>query len=195
MILDWIEFLLIGAGLSLDVFSMIACQSARLAKINKPRMIVIALLAAGWQTGALYVGRYFGVLLKSLDKRPNADRAERLIAAAVFILMGIRMLWKAKKEAQIEEVRQEKVAYLSVIKMLGGITLYTILTGFAVGFLSASLTIVLPIIAALTIIMIIVGFVVGYLYGAALKTKAYFLGGILFLVVSADILVRYVLVP
>ena len=194
MILDWIEFLLIGVGLSLDVFGAIACESARLAKINKPRMILIALLAAGWQTGALYVGRYFGVLLKGLDKRPNADRAERLIAVAVFILLGIRMLWKAKKEAQIEEIRQEKVAYKSIFKMLGGITLYTVLTGFAVGFLSASLTIVLPIIPALTIVMTIVGFVVGYLYGASLKTKAYLLGGILFLAVSADILARYVLV-
>ncbi len=193
MTLDWLEFLMVGVALSLDVFGAIACESAKLARINKPRMIMIALLVAGWQTGALFVGRYFGVLLKSLDIRPNADRAERLIPAAVFILLGIRMLWKAKKEAQIEEVRQEKVAYLKIIKMLGGITLYTLLTGFGIGFLESRLTIVLPIIAGLSVVMTVVGFVVGYLYGAALKTKAYLIGGLLLLAVSADIVVRYII--
>ncbi len=193
MTLDWLEFLMVGVALSLDVFGAIACESARLARINKPRMMLIALLVAGWQTGALFVGRYFGVLLKSLDIRPNADRAERLIPAAVFILLGIRMLWKAKKEAQIEEVRQEKVAYLKIIKVLGGITLYTLLTGFGIGFLESRLTIVLPIIAGLSVVMTVVGFVVGYLYGAALKTKAYLIGGLLLLAVSADIVVRYII--
>ena len=194
MILDWAEFLMIGGGLSLDIFGAIASQAARLPKISKLRMVVICLLAAGWQAGALFVGRYFGNLLYYVDKRPYADRAVRLISAAVFILMGIRMLWKAKKESQIEEVRQDHIPYKSIFRMLGGITLYTLLTGFAVGFLAMKLQVVLPMIAGLTALAVLIGAWIGYRFGAAWKTKAYFFGGVLFLAVSADVVVRYVLV-
>ena len=194
MTMSWLEFLLIGAGISLDIFAAFACQGALIPKIHWRHLVLIVLLAVGWQVGALSVGRFFGSLLYGLDTRPNADRATRLIAAAIFILLGIRMLWKAKKDGQVEEIRQERIPYLSVVRLLGSVTLYTMLTGFAIGFLSADLSFVFPIIACSTALAVGIGVYVGYRFGPQGKYRAYLVGGIMLLAVSADVVARYVLV-
>ena len=194
MILSWIEFLLIAAAISLDVFAVIAVQGAKLPKINPKSLALIVLLAAGWQTGALYVGRYFGHLLFSIDNRPNSERAVQLIAASVFIILGIRMVWKSTRDDMVEESRQDRISYVTVVKLLAGITLYTLLTGFAVGFLSAELQLVLPMIAICTAAAVAIGVFVGYRFGANFKSKCYLAGGMMLLAVSADVVVRYVIV-
>lgn len=123
MTLESIEFLIISAGLSFDIFGEIACKGALLPKISWKRLVGICLVMALWQTGALFVGHFFGDLLYEIDTRPNADRAGRLIAAGIFIILGVRMLWKAYKNKQVEERRVDTIRYSTIIKLLATITI------------------------------------------------------------------------
>lgn len=193
MTLTGIEFLIISAGISFDIFGEIACKGALIPKIDGKRLIGICVVMALWQTGALFVGHFFGDLLFDIDKRPNADRAVILIPAAIFILLGIRMLWKAYKNEPIEEHRIEKIPYSTVIRLLASVTLYTLLTGFAIGFFNADLSFVLPTIGIFTALAVTIGVYVGYHFGAAFKRGTSIAGGVAYLLISADIVARYVL--
>ena len=193
MTIATLEFFLISAALSFDIFGEIACEGALIPKINWKRLVGICIVMALWQTGALFVGRFFGNLLYQIDTRPNADRAGRVIAAGIFIVFGIRMLFKSYKNEPFEEHRIEVIPYSVVVKLLAKITLYTMLTGFAVGFLYMDLSMILPTIAVFTAIAVTLGIYIGYHFGAAFKRGTYLASGICFLLMGADVVVRYVL--
>lgn len=193
MTLESIEFLIISAALSFDIFGEIAAEGALLPKINWKRLVGICIVMAVWQTVALFIGRFFGDLLYAIDTRPNADRTGRIIAAAIFIVLGIRMIWRAWKNEQVEEHRIETIPYSVVLKLLAKTTLYTMLTGFAVGFLYADLSFVFPTIAIFTALAVTIGVYIGYHFGTAFKRGTCIASGIAYFLISADIIVRYVL--
>ena len=189
MTLESIEFLIISAALSFDIFGEIAAEGALLPKINWKRLVGICIVMAVWQTVALFIGRFFGDLLYAIDTRPNADRAGRIIAAAIFIVLGIR----AWKNEQVEEHRIETIPYSVVLKLLAKTTLYTMLTGFAVGFLYKDLSFIFPTIAIFTALAVTIGIYIGYHFGAAFKRGTCIASGIAYFLISVDIIVRYVL--
>lgn len=193
MTLTSIEFLIISAGLSFDIFGEIACEGALIPKISWKRLVGVCVVMALWQTGALFVGHFFGDLLFDIDTRPNAERAGVLIAAAIFVVLGIRMAWKAYKNEPLEEHRIETIPYSVVLRLLASITLYTLLTGFAIGFFNADLSFVLPTIGIFTALAVTIGIYVGFHFGAAFKRGTYIASGVAFLLISADIVTRYVL--
>lgn len=193
MTLESIEFLIISAALSFDIFGEIAAEGALLPKINWKRLVGICIVMAVWQTVALFIGRFFGDLLYAIDTRPNADRTGRIIAAAIFIVLGTRMIWRAWKNEQVEEHRIETIPYSVVLKLLAKTTLYTMLTGFAVGFLYADLSFVFPTIAIFTALAVTIGVYIGYHFGTAFKRGTCIASGIAYFLISADIIVRYVL--
>ena len=193
MTLESIEFLIISAALSFDIFGEIAAEGALLPKINWKRLVGICIVMAVWQTVALFIGRFFGDLLYAIDTRPNADRTGRIIAAAIFIVLGTRIIWRAWKNEQVEEHRIETIPYSVVLKLLAKTTLYTMLTGFAVGFLYADLSFVFPTIAIFTALAVTIGVYIGYHFGTAFKRGTCIASGIAYFLISADIIVRYVL--
>ena len=50
--MNWIENVLIIAGVSLDIFAAMECQGALVAKVDKKQLSVICALIAVWQLGA-----------------------------------------------------------------------------------------------------------------------------------------------
>ena len=51
--MNWIENVLIIAGVSLDIFAAMECQGALVAKVDKKQLSVICALIAVWQLCAL----------------------------------------------------------------------------------------------------------------------------------------------
>ena len=61
--MNWIENVLIIAGVSLDIFAAMECQGALVAKVDKKQLSVICALIAVWQLCALALGNYLSGLL------------------------------------------------------------------------------------------------------------------------------------
>ena len=59
--MNWIENVLIIAGVSLDIFAAMECQGALVAKVDKKQLSVICALIAVWQLCALALGFVAGV--------------------------------------------------------------------------------------------------------------------------------------
>lgn len=57
--MNWMENLLIIAGVSLDIFAAMECQGSLVAKINKKNLTVICGIVALAQLITLYLGHFF----------------------------------------------------------------------------------------------------------------------------------------
>ncbi len=192
--MHWFVFLLIEVGISLDIFGEMSCKGAQLGSVNKKRTVLLALLVAAWQTAVLGVGVFFGDLLHDIDMKANASSAIGLIVAtAVYIILGVRMLIKGKKDGVIEEHRVDIIPYSAALHLSIMIIGYTLLSGFALGFLTNSYLVIFPMLACITFLVVLIGTFVGYRFGYSMKNKVYVIGGVCLLAASAWCLVYYVI--
>lgn len=190
--MNWIETLLITLGISLDVFGAVACQGALVAKIEKKLLAMSCLIVALLQMGALYLGSLSATLLIRYDIQDRKILTGYIIAAVIFICLGIRMLWKAWKNECIVERREDALDVKKLVHLVVITSIYTILVGVAFGFLKTSVLLLLIMIVAFTVAVVILGIYTGYRLGFEQKSKAFSIGGILLIAGGIDTLIRYV---
>ena len=61
------EVLLIAVGLSLDVFAVVICRGALVARIEKKRLLLLSAVFAVWQVGALVIGALLGRISNMIE--------------------------------------------------------------------------------------------------------------------------------
>ncbi len=191
--MNWIEILLITFGISMDIFGIVTCEGALLAEIDKKRLVAGSLMVALLQTVALYLGNLVGGASLRYDIRGRQILTVRVIVALIFIVLGLRMIWKAWKNKSIVERREENGLSLGrVLKCVADSSVCTLLTGVAFGFLGTNVTRVLIMVICFTILMFVFGMYTGYRFGFEQKTKAYSVGGILLIIGGIDVVIRYI---
>lgn len=191
--MNWIEILLITVGISLDIFGVVTCEGALLAEIDKKRLAAGCALVALLQTVALYLGNLIGSFSLRYDIKGRQILTVRVIAAIIFVVLGIRMVWKAWKNESIVEHREDGGLNLrKILKLVATSSIYTILTGVAFGFLGTSLLQILLMVVCFTVIMVILGLYTGYRLGFEQKSKAYSIGGVLLIIGGIDVIIRYI---
>lgn len=191
--MNWIETILVILGVSLEIFATMACKGALLSKIEKKPLVILCALFAVWQTAALYLGSAAGMFLRLRESGLQKGNMA-IIAAVIFGVLGISMIYKAWKNEPIMERRNDRYAWKSLIARLALISMWTLTLGAALGFLGTGTVILLTAILAATIVVVISGLYVGYHFGYEQKTKAYALGGVLLLLGAVDTMIRFVTV-
>ena len=187
-----IEILMISVGISLNVFSAVVCFGAVLLKIEQRRLIRMLAIYCLIQVLAVIVGR--GLAMISVISRPlNTFRYFcYLIAAVIFIVLGIFMLRKAiKNEPIIERLTDIRYKKVVITGLITGID--AVFAGFAFGLMKAALVPVAVCTFAVTAAVVICGLYTGYRLGYEQKTKAYAIGGILLLGTALEIILRYMI--
>lgn len=191
--MNWIENLLIIAGISLDIFAAMECQGALVAKVDKKHLSLICALIAVWQMAALFLGNYLSDLLY----RNQSVRSERfvglVIAAVIFFCLGIRLIIKAVRNERIQEHREENLGFMRFLRMAAVTSIYTLLAGIAFGFLGTNLVVMLTMMVCLTIAVVVTGMYAGYHFGFEQKTKAYVSGAVLLWIAGIDVIVRHIM--
>ena len=191
--MNWIENLLIIAGISFDIFAAMECQGSLVAKVDKKHLSIIAILIAVWQLAALFIGNFLSGLLYKRSVTSNEKLTGLVIAAAIFFCLGVRLIVKAVKNERINERREENLGFKRFFRMAAATSIYTLLAGIAFGFLGTSLTVILLMIVAITIAVVVGGMYTGYHFGFEQKTKAYVGGAILLWIAGFDIIFRHIL--
>lgn len=191
--MNWLETILVTAGISLDIFAATACKGAQLSKIEKKPLIILCLLFAGWQAAALCIGSVAGTFLHKRDVQLGVSTTE-IIAVAIFMILGIIMIYKAWKNETILERRDDKYAWKGLIARLALISIGTLVLGVALGFLGTSTVRLLTVILCTTVVVVIAGLYVGYRFGYEQKTKAYAIGDVLLIAGAVDTVLRFVMI-
>lgn len=192
--MNWIENLLILAGISLDIFAAMECQGSLVAKIDKVHLSIICILIAMWQMAALFIGNYISVLLYSYSGHIANDGKFMgfVLATAIFFGLGVRLIVKAVRNERVYEKREENLGFKRFLRMAAITSVYTLLTGVAFGFLQTNLLRILIMIVCCTIVVVVAGMYTGYRLGFVHKTKAYIGGAVLLWIAGVDVIVRYI---
>lgn len=191
--MNWIENVLIIAGISLDVFAAMECQGSLVAKVDKKQLTLICALVAVWQLSALAIGSFLSKLLYSNNLAHDEKFVGLVIAAVIFFGLGVRLIVKAVKNEWINERREENLKIGRFLRMSAVTSIYTLLAGIAFGFLGTDFTLMLILVACITVIVVVMGMYTGYHFGFQHKTKAYISGALLLWIAGVDVIVRHIM--
>lgn len=190
--MGWIEYLLIVAGGSLDIFAAMECQGSLVQKVNKKQLTAICVIIAVCQLLAMYIGYFLSSFINRKYSVLDEALLGEIISIGILIGLGIRLIGKAIRNERIEEHCQTQLDMKRVMTIAGITACYTVLAGIAFGFLNTGLLTIMIMVALFTIICIVGGMYTGYHFGFEQKTKVYIVGAILFWAAGIDVIVRFV---
>lgn len=189
--MNMIEETVVVLGLSLEIFGAMECQGSLVAKIEKKQLFMFCAILAAGQGLALGIGNFLSLFLSRQQIQAKEIFLGQAVAAAIFLFLGIRLLFKAWRNERIVERREEKFHIKRFLEIYSKGILFTFLAGIALGFLGSSLRVLLVLTLFLTILVTVVGMYTGYRLGFEHKMKAYVLGGLLLIAGSVDVILRY----
>lgn len=186
--MNWMENLLIVAGVSLDIFAAMECQGSLVAKINKKNLTVICGIVALAQLITLYLGHFLSFLFCRYRSVPDEKLLGQIISMVIFMILGIRLMVKAIRNEHVEEHLEHHLGIRRFVRMACISGIYTLLTGIAFGFLETNVLMILIMIVVCTVAFVIGGIYTGYRVGYEAKTKVYIVGALLLWVAGLDVL-------
>ena len=191
--MNWMENLLIIAGVSLDIFAAMECQGSLVAKINKKNLTVICGIVALAQLITLYLGHFLSSLFCRYRSVPDEKLLGQIISMVIFMILGIRLMVKAIRNEHVEEHLEHNLGIRRFVRMACISGIYTLLTGIAFGFLETNVLMILIMIVVCTVALVIGGIYTGYRVGYEAKTKVYIVGALLLWVAGLDVLIGRIL--
>ncbi|MCR5055051.1 MAG: manganese efflux pump [Lachnospiraceae bacterium] len=185
--MNWIENILIIGGVSLNIFAAMEIEGAMLSRVKKRSLIIAVILVVALQLGFFFGGYALFYHLGIREIFKDAKRVGDVIAAIVFMMLGIRLLIEAAKKKFINETRRElKVSrYIRVIIVAA---IYTFAIGCASGLIQSNPWPLFIIIIICSILVVVGGLYTGYHYGFESKTGAYVAGAILLFLAGFDLI-------
>ena len=186
--MNWMENLLIVAGVSLDIFAAMECQGSLVAKINKKNLTVICGIVALAQLITLYLGHFLSSLFCHYRSVPDEKLLGQIISMVIFVILGIRLMVKAIRNEHVEEHLEHHLGIRRFVRMACISGIYTLLTGIAFGFLETNVLMILIMIVVCTVAFVIGVIYTGYRVGYEAKTKVYIVGALLLWVAGLDVL-------
>ena len=191
--MNWVENLLIVAGISLDIFGAMECQGSLVNKVNKKLLSGICVLMAVCQLIALFLGHFLSALFCNSHPMSDERFLGEILAMVIFFGLGIRLIVKAIRNERVEEHLETNLGIHRFVRLATVSSLYTVLAGIAFGFVGTNLVAILIMIVVITIAFVIGGMYKGYILGFTSKTSGYAVGAILLWIAGLDVLLQRVL--
>ena len=191
--MNWLENLLIIAGILLDVFAAMEIQGAMIANLKKRTILVACGVVAGFELLFYFGGFIICRLLAVNGYIANPDKQGELVAVIVLALLGIRLIVKAIKREFIQERRRDSLIVLDYIRIVIVSSIYTAAAGCACGLVGTTIWQIIAIILVISVIMVFGGLYTGLHFGFEKKTIAYVVGALLLWGVGAEILLDRVI--
>ena len=185
------EVLLIAVGLSLDVFAVVICRGALLSRIEKKRLLLLSAGFAVWQVGALVIGSLLGRISNMIETLEELNVIWRTGSMAIFVILGIYLLTKAKKGRPIQETCRDSFPVKEMIFLACATSLDAFFAGIGFAFLQTSMLKETISIAVVTVLAVLFGIYTGYRLGYEYRAKAYIVGGILLVAAGVELFVRF----
>lgn len=186
--MNWLEDILIVAGISIDLFATMEVEGAKLGKIKKSTLFITSGLVTLLQLGFFFGGYAVCYYIAKNEIFKKATWLGVIISFVIFILLAVRLLYKGIKQEFVDEKRCEitRATYTRIILVT---SIYAIFAGCAAGFLDANIYLLLITIIVCSFLVVLAGIYFGYMTGFKGKTIFYLCGsGVLFFAAVVQIL-------
>ncbi len=184
--MNWLESLLIMAGILLDVFAAMEIQGAMIAHLKKRTLIIACGVVATVELIFYLFGYVSCWFLSSEGYIPNSEYYGEAVAAIVLALLGCRLLFKAVERKFIQEHRRDAIRVFDYIRLVVMSSIYTAAAGCVCGLVGVTIWQVVIMILLISIVMVVCGLYTGLHYGFENKTIAYVAGALLLWGVSVE---------
>lgn len=191
--MNWLESILIIAGISLDIFATMDIEGARLAQVKRKSLLIACGLVLLLQL-IFFFGGYFGCYYIYAAVSPvSAVEIGNVVAVIVFGMLGLRLIVKAIKREFIHEKRAEDIVVSKYIRIVIVTSFYTLVAGCACGLVGTTVWFMVLVIAICSVLSVVGGIYIGYYFGFEAKTVVYVIGAILLWIAGAEVLLRNVI--
>ena len=191
--MNWLENMLITAGILLDVFAAMEIQGAMIAQLKKRTLIIACAVVAVVELVFYNIGYFSCWLLASNGYIPNPEYYGEAVAAVVLALLGFRLIFKAVERKFYQERRRDTIRVFDYIRIVVMSSIYTAAAGCVCGLVGVTIWQVIIIITVTSIVMVVCGLYTGIHYGFENKTIAYVLGALLLWGVSGEMFLHRIM--
>jgi putative Mn2+ efflux pump MntP len=187
------QILIIGIGLSLDVFAYCLYKGAMISEIRKGNLAKLIGIFAGFQMGMVVVGGAITMIPAIRRSYLSANRLWNAIAAVLFLGLGVWMIAKSfrKKYRKIEEQVDDRFNIRVVIFWAFMTSLDALIAGLGFGLLSIELWVLAVMLGVITAATVIAGVFAGYRLGCGPMNRFVTVGGCIVIIGGIDVLARY----
>lgn len=187
-----VEILLVSVGLSIDAFVAVAYIGAGFSKIQIKNMVGLCFLFGGMQLGTLLIGNLITLLpmFSWAHAQDMADSWEGL-TVLIFAGLGIYMICKGIKRENVLERRQDTIDWKTTTILSALTSIDAFFAGVGLGFLDTEMICQALTLFPVTVLEVKFGIIVGYRLGLKHNRHAYWIGGALLLISSADVMLHY----
>ncbi len=184
----FIEFLLIGIGLSMDAFAVSICKGLAMRKVNKKQALVIGLFFGGFQALMPFIGWALGIQFQSY-----ITNIDHWIAFVLLVFIGGKMIVEAVKpeEEEAVEVMDPPLDIKEMFLLAIATSIDALAVGVTFAFLDYPIVEAISIIGVTTFIISIGGVYVGNFFGSRYKNKAELAGGLILVLLGVKILLEH----
>lgn len=186
--MGFVEFFLIGVGLSMDAFAVSVCKGLNMrGKVNFKHAGVIALFFGGFQALMPLAGYFLGIGFEKY-----ITKIDHWIAFVLLGFIGGKMVIEAIKEWNAEDKQEEDRLEIKELLILAVATsIDALAVGITFAFLSVNIWSAISIIGVTTFILSMIGVVIGNKFGSKYKSKAELVGGLILVLMGAKILLEH----
>ncbi len=184
----FIEFLLIGIGLSMDAFAVSICKGLAMRKVNKKQALVIGLFFGGFQALMPFIGWALGIQFQS-----HITNIDHWIAFVLLVFIGGKMIVEAVKpeEEEAVEVLDPPLDIKEMFLLAIATSIDALAVGVTFAFLDYPIVEAISIIGVTTFVISIGGVYVGNFFGSRYKNKAELAGGLILVLLGVKILLEH----
>lgn len=184
----FIEFLLIGIGLSMDAFAVSICKGLAMRKVNKKQALVIGLFFGGFQALMPFIGWALGIQFQS-----HITNIDHWIAFVLLVFIGGKMIVEAVKpeEEEAVEVLDPPLDIKEMFLLAIATSIDALAVGVTFAFLDYPIVEAISIIGVTTFVISVGGVYVGNFFGSRYKNKAELAGGLILVLLGVKILLEH----
>lgn len=176
--MNLIELVLIAVGLSMDAFAVSICKGLSIKKVTIRDALVVALFFGGFQALMPIIGYYIGTNFQGF-----VESFSYLIAAALVILLGLKMI----KESREEKESNSDLGLKTLIVLSLATSIDALAIGISFSLMNVDLVPSVTVIGLITFMLSYIGVKSGSFLGDRFQSKAEIFGGIILILIGIKI--------
>jgi putative Mn2+ efflux pump MntP len=179
-----VDLLIIAVGLSMDAFAVAICKGLSMPKMSWKNGIIVGLYFGGFQAGMPLIGYILGSQF-----RDAISAFDHWVAFILLGVIGINMIRESFSKE--EECADSSLDPRNMIMMAVATSIDALAVGVTFAFLQVQIIPAISFIGVITFTMSVLGVKVGNVFGVRFKSKAEFSGGLILILMGANILLEH----
>ena len=181
-----VELLLIAFGLSMDAFAVAICTGLAMEKATLKKSLKVGAYFGVFQAGMPIIGYCLAMLFA--DKITAYDH---WIAFALLCFLGVKMIVDSFRKDKCT-IGEPSLKPATMLTLAVATSIDAMAVGASFAFLKVDIVKAIVLIGVSTLVISMLGVKIGNVFGTKLKSKAEAAGGIILLLIGANILLSHI---